>query len=117
MNKKEEKLIENRYEFIDWIYKKVMGLVGEKIKQEREELDAYKEKLQEKYELVSEGLRKINSYVAETKRYEKAIDDKIKILTDRDNNLQKIYDKMILIETRLNSGEWPGVLPPLDLDI
>ena len=110
----------NKYELAEWIQKTVLKRVNESLKQEKAQLDSYKEKLQKKYEAVSESLRQIQSTTEAYSRSLKAHEDKItaqeKVLSDRRGNLQHIYDKMIRIEQMLQRGEWPGILPPLDLN-
>ena len=110
----------NKYELAEWIQKTVLKRVNESLKQEKAQLDSYKEKLQKKYEAVSESLRQIQSTTEAYSRSLKAHEDKItaqeKALSDRHGNLQHIYDKMIRIEQMLQRGEWPGILPPLDLN-
>jgi predicted nucleic acid-binding Zn-ribbon protein len=110
----------NKYELAEWIQKTVLKRVNESLKQEKAQLDSYKEKLQKKYEAVSESLRQIQSTTEAYSRSLKAHEDKIttqeKALSDRRGNLQHIYDKMIRIEQMLQRGEWPGILPPLDLN-
>lgn len=113
----EDELIQNKYEFIDWVYKAVMKKVVSELKREREEVDKYKNKLQLKYEAVSESVRKINGYIENIYIYEENLKKKERALQDRKGNLQVIYNKMIEIEKKLNAGEWPGVLPPLNLDL
>ena len=110
----------NKYELAEWIHKTVLKRVNEGLKQEKIQLDLYKNKLQKKYEAVSESLRKIQCTTEAYGRSLKAHKDKLtaqeKALSDRRGNLQLIYDKMIRIEQMLQRGEWPGILPPLDLN-
>jgi len=113
----EAELIQNKYEFVDWVYKSVLKKVHADFKQEREQLDAYKKKLQVKYDSASESIRKINGYIENIYKYEENLKKKEVALQDRKGNLQNIYNKMIEIEKKLNAGEWPGVLPPLNLDM
>jgi chromosome segregation ATPase len=110
----------NRYELAEWIHKTVLKRVNESLKQEKSQLDSYKSKLQSKYEDVSESLRQIQATCDTYSRGLKAHEDKIeaqeRALSDRHGSLQHIYDKMIRIEQLLQRGEWPGILPPIDLN-
>lgn len=115
-NNFEDELIQNKYELAEWVQKKVMSLLQDCIKDEKESIKSYANQVKNKYESVSDGIRKINGYISGLKEYEAAIKGEKKALKDNRNNIQNIYDKMIAIEKKLNAGEWPGVLPPLDLD-
>ena len=117
MSETEQEIINNRYEFIDWVYSQVIKKVHADFESERDQLNKYKNQLQEKYKSVSESLRTINGYVENIRKYEANLIKKEKTLQDRNNNFENIYNKMIQIESKLNGGEWPGVLPPLNLDL
>jgi hypothetical protein len=111
----------NQYELADWLYKQVMKRVNNDIKQQRDELESYRIKLQDKYEQISESLRQIKAYAESQRLYveskEKTFKDHDKSIADRHGNLQRIYDKMLEIEKRLGKGEWPGILPPIELNL
>lgn len=115
-NNIEDECIENKYELVEWVYKKVMALVEKNIKDEKDSVKSYSRKVKDKYDQVSEGIRKVSGYIGGIKEYEAALKSEKKALNDNRNNIQKIYDKMISIERKLNAGEWPGVLPPLNID-
>lgn len=115
-NNFEDDALNNKYELVEWIYKKVMKIVEKNIKDEKESVQSYSRAVKEKYDQVSEGIRKVNGYIGGIKEYEASLKLEKKALRDNRQNIQKIYDKMIAIEKKLNAGEWPGVLPPLNLD-
>lgn len=113
----EQELIKNRFELVDWIKGQVLTKVNAELKNDRQSAKSYLTKLQDKYETVFKSIASLNSYSNGLKALEDAINKRTRALQDRENNLQLIYNKMIEIEKRLNSGQWPGVLPPLNIDM
>ncbi len=113
----EKELIENKYALAEWIGDKAAYIAMKRLEQTVLKVDGRFKKVAEQQKRLNDSINAISSYVKSIKDYEENLNKKEKALSDKKGNLQNIYNKMIQIEKRLNSGECPGVLPPLDLDL
>jgi len=93
MSKKiENEAIKNRYELVDWIYKKV-----------KKRLEPDFEQLEKQTDKFFEATVGVNDLINSMNYHKREIENQQKALNDRSNNLQLIYDKMINIEKQLKT--------------
>ena len=91
-----EEIITNKHELAEWICNKVVKEARKKLKAETDEVSEKRKKLNLKYQEVSQSIREIAGYAHQLQKYDENLKKRELALTDRNNNLQNIYNKIML---------------------
>ena len=94
-------LINNRFELSEWVFNSVKTKLDEQIAIYWKSFDDREIKIKQMMDQVKYQVSDLNEAIKAINQEKHAIEQSTSALNDRTNNLQNIYDKMLVIEKKL----------------
>jgi len=94
-------LINNRFELAEWVFNSVKTKLDEQIAIYWKSFDDREIKIKQMMDQVKYQVSDLNEAIKAINQEKHAIEQSTSALNDRTNNLQNIYDKMLVIEKKL----------------